>query len=130
MNHRSKTRPSGGRPTQPFGGTLRSNALDPTFLDAVVEFIGKGPAGAPAEAAVVAASNRKMLVSELRSFGEDSVALAIEVAADEIIWAIAQRATQLAFSGENIPRSLCLAAVEKMEGQTRPLARKRRKRAT
>src|SRR6185437_2270091 len=98
--HRSKTRPSGGRPTQPFGGTLRSNALDPTFLDAVVEFIGKGPAGAPAEAA------------------------------DEIIWAIAQRATQLAFSGENIPRSLCLAAVEKIEGQTRPLARKRRKRAT
>jgi len=103
--------------------------LDPTFLDAVAELIGKGPARAPAKRAVVAASNRKALVSELRSFGEDSVASAIEVAADELIWAIGQRATQLAFSGENVPRSLCLAAVERIEGQARPLARKRRQRA-
>ncbi|HEV2270574.1 MAG TPA: hypothetical protein VGR92_14050 [Steroidobacteraceae bacterium] len=102
---------------------------DPTFLDAVVELIGKGPAEAPAAAVIAATSNRKVLVSELRAFGEDSVASAIEVAADEFIWAIGQRAMQLAFSGESIPRSLCLAAVEKVEGQARPLARKRRKRA-
>jgi hypothetical protein len=100
------------------------------MLNAVVELISKGPAGAPIETAVAAASNRKALVSELRSFGEDSVASAIEAAADEIIWAIGQRALQIAFSGEKIHRSLCLAAVEKIEGKARPLARKRRKRAT
>lgn len=129
MNRRSKTQPSGGRSTQPPGGTLLKSILDPTFLDAVAELIGKGPAGAPAEAVVAAASNRRVIVSELRAFGEDSVASAIEVATDEFIWAIGQRAVQLAFSGESIPRSLCLAAVEKIEGKARPLARKRRKRA-
>lgn len=104
--------------------------LDPTLLNAVVELVSKGPMGAPVEATVVTASNRKALVSELRSFGEDSVASAAEAASDEIIWTIGQRALQIAFSGESIPRSLCLAAVEKIEGQGRPLARKRRKRAT
>jgi hypothetical protein len=130
VNRKSKTLPASGRSTQPSGGTLRNKVLDPTFLNAVVELISKGPVGAPVEAAVVAATNRTALVSELRSFGEDSVASAIEGAADEIIWAIGQRAMQIALSGESIPRSLCLSAVEKIEGQARPLARKRRKRAT
>jgi hypothetical protein len=129
LNRRSKTEFSGDRSTRPSGGASGSTMLDPTFLDAVVELIGKAPAGAPAKRAAVAASNRTALVSDLRSFGEDSVASAIEVAADESIWAIGQRAMQLAFSGENITRSLCLAAVERIEGQARPLARKRRKRA-
>lgn len=128
MSRRNKAQPTRGRSTQPLGSTLGDSVLDPTLLNAVVELISKGPTGAPVEAAVVAASNRKLLVSELRSFGEDSVASAIEAAADEIIWAIGQRAMQIAFSGENIPRSLCLAAVEKIAGQARPLARKRRKR--
>lgn len=109
---------------------MGKSVVNPTFLNAVLELISKGPVGAPDEAAVVVASNRRAMVSELRSFGEDSVASAVEVAEDEIIWAIGQRAMQIALSRENIPRSLCLAAIENIEGRPRPLARKRRKRAT
>lgn len=103
--------------------------VDATFMNAVLEFISKGPQGAPAATAVVAASNRTTLAADLRSYGEDYVASALEAATDDTVLAIAQRAIQISFTGENIPRSLCLAAVETIEGQLRPLARKRRKRA-
>lgn len=102
---------------------------DATFMNAVLEFMTKGPQAVPAATAVVATSNRKALAADLRSYGEDSVASALEAATDETVLSIAQRGIQISFVGENIPRSLCLAAVEIIEGQSRPLARKRRKRA-
>lgn len=103
--------------------------IDATFMNALLEFISKGPQGAPADTAVVAASNRTALAADLRSYGEDSVASALEAATDDTVLSIAQRGIQISFTGENIPRSLCLAAVETIEGQFRPLARQRRKRA-
>ena len=103
--------------------------IDTTFMNAVLQFISKGPQGAPAATDVVAASNRTALAADLRSYGEDSVASALEAATDDTVLSIAQRGIQISFTGENIPRSLCLAAVETIEGRLRPLARKRRKRA-
>jgi hypothetical protein len=104
--------------------------IDPAFLKVAMEFMSKGPVAAPAAAALVAASYRKAFAAELRRYGEDSVAAAVEASTDQTVLSIGPRGMQMAFSGENIPRALCLAAVEVIEGQPRPLARKRRKRVT
>jgi hypothetical protein len=99
-------------------------------VSAAVELAANGPVAAPDAAALIAKSNRAGLAEQLRSFGEDSVASAVEAASDETIWRISKRGVEIAFSGENIPRSLCLASVEIIEGKPRALARRRRRRAT
>jgi hypothetical protein len=109
---------------------LKRTGIDSRSLDAVLHLITKGPVAAPAAAAVVASSNRKAIAADLLRFGEDDVASAVKAASDGTIWAISKRGGEIALSGENIPRSLCLAAVEIIEGNSRPLARRRRKRAT
>lgn len=104
--------------------------LDPQVI--IIDLLAhsaKGPAASIPGQAIIR-SNRSGLAFELRSYGEDAVALAVEAAPDKTIWAISKRGGELMFSlGENIPRSLCLAAVELIEGKARPLARKRRRRA-
>lgn len=117
----------GGRPTR-GKGTAGHRVIDATYMKATIELMTKGPEADPAAAALVASANRKALAAYLRSFGEDSVASAVEAASDRTVWFIGQRGIQISFSGENIPRSLCLAAVEVIEGRSRSLARKRRKR--
>jgi len=110
---------------------MKRGELDPQVISDLLTQLAKGPAASTAPGPALLGSNRSGLASELRSFGEDAVALAVEAASDQTIWAISKRGGQLMFSsGENIPRSLCLAAVELIEGKARPLARKRRRRAT
>jgi hypothetical protein len=76
-------------------------------------------------------ANRDALALYLRSYGEDSVAVAAEESSDSTVWEISKRGGGLMFSsGENIPRSLCLAAVEVIEREARPLARQTRRRVT
>ena len=109
----------------------RRGAFDPQVLDDLMAHVAKGPAASTAPRPALLGSNRRGLALELRSYGEDALALAVEAASDETIWAISKRGGELMFSsGEKISRSLCLAAVELIEGNARPLARKRRRRAT
>jgi hypothetical protein len=105
-------------------------AIDPEDFREALEIMSKGVNAPPALLAKMAISHRKLLAGELRRYGEDSVASAIEAAADRAVLSVAPRGIQIAFSGGSIPRSLCLAAVEVIEGKSRPFARTRRKRAT
>lgn len=78
--------------------------IDATFMNALLEFISKGPQGAPAATAVVAASNRTALAADLRSYGEDSVASALEAATDDTVLSIAQRGIQIVAGGRKLHR--------------------------
>jgi hypothetical protein len=110
---------------------MKRGKLDPQVTSDLLAHLAKGPAASFAPDQALIGSNRSGLALELRSYGEDAVALAVEAAPDQTIWAISKRGGELMFSsGENIPRSLCLAAVELIEGKARPLARKKRRRAT
>ena len=96
----------------------------------VVEFVTKGADSSPAVLARALAAQRAMLASELRRYGEDEVALKVEKLPAAKIASIHNRGMAIAFTGLHIPMSLCLAAVEEVEGKSRPLAGKRRKSAT
>jgi hypothetical protein len=93
------------------GGILGNRVIDATFMNAVMEFMTKGRGAAPAATAIVTVSNRKAFSADLRSYGEDVVASALEAATDETGLSVAQRGVQISLAGENIPRSMCLAAV-------------------
>ena len=101
-----------------------------TDIRHIADVITKGPKDSPAAAAHVHKSNRKALAIDLRAFGEDSVASAVEAVSPAKLSEIHARGMRIAFTGANISHSLCLAAVEVLEGKPRALARKRRKRAT
>ena len=110
---------------------MKRGTFDRQVLDDLMAHLAKGLAASTAPGPALLGSNRRGLALQLRSYGEDAIALAVEAASDETIWAISRRGGELMFSsGENIPRALCLAAVELIEGNARPLARKRRRRTT
>jgi hypothetical protein len=109
---------------------MKRSTIDPTFIANPLAYIANGNHVSNIPDAAVVGSNRKVLAQELRSYGEDAVALAVEVASDEEVWAICKRSGKLMLTSDNIPRALCLAAVEIIEGRSRPLARRVRRRAT
>jgi hypothetical protein len=80
--------------------------------------------------AVLAVSTRKDLAVDLRSFGEDAVASEVLALSDAQFHDLYEIAGAKYLKEGGIVRSLCLAAVELVEGRQRPLTRKRRKRAT
>jgi len=93
--------------------------------------IALGPDGSgPKPAGIQAAVTRNGLAAWLRSYGEDGVAAQVPKLSDSIMQRIFQRAGVLYLERNAYMRALCLAAVEVIEGQDRPLARKRRKNAT
>ena len=124
-----------GASVRPLNFTVRwqmkRGAFDQQVLNDLMAHVAKGPLALTLPGTALLDANRRGLLLQLLSYGEDAVASAVEKASDETIWSISKRGGQLMLSsGENIQRSLCLAAVELIEGNARPLARKRRRRAT
>jgi hypothetical protein len=85
---------------------------------------------------VPVSTTRELLVIDLRTYGEDAVAAAVEQASAETLERIFDRADHYLYadefakaSGESpaLAEALSRAAVEVMEGGRRPLRRKRRK---
>ena len=90
-----------------------------------------GPDGSgPKPAGIQATVTRSVLAAWLRSYGEDHVAAQVPNLPDSIMQKIFQRGGDLYLARTAYMRALCLAAVEVIEGQVRPLARKKRKNAT
>jgi hypothetical protein len=96
------------------------------MLDIALSPDGSGPKPAGIQAAVT----RNVLAAWLRSYGEDRVAVQVPKLSDSIMQKIFQRGGVLYLERNAYMRALCLAAVEVIEGQVRPLALKRRKNAT
>jgi hypothetical protein len=110
---------------------MKRGVVDPQVLNDLLTFTSKRATDSTLPGPALLGSNRSAIALQLRSYGEDAIALAVEAASPETIWAIPKRGGQLMFSsGESIPRSLCLATVELIEGAARPLARKRRRHAS
>ena len=109
---------------------MQGRALKPQELHDIVEIVTKGSIAAPATLARAAANRRAALVRELKRYGEDAVASSVEALPDDRVDSIHNKGMAIAFTGFHIPMSLCLAAVEEIEGASRPLVRKRRKSAT
>jgi hypothetical protein len=105
-------------------------ALDFQELDDVVQLVTKGSKAPASTLRRVAEAQRAALVAELRRYGEDAVALKIESLPASKVESIHARGMKIAFTGIMLLTALCLAAVEEVEGSSRPLARKRRKPAT
>ncbi|MDF2446662.1 MAG: hypothetical protein K0S46_1898 [Moraxellaceae bacterium] len=78
------------------------------------------------------AATREAICEELRLFGEEAVADAIKVVPRHTLTSIFDLAGELHAKGSasSAGHSLCLAAVTIVEGKARPLARKRRRRAS
>ena len=78
----------------------------------------------------ILSTTRTALVADLRAFDEDSVADAIPKLSDSELSRLFERAGVIDQRENSSSRSLCLAAVEIVEGKKRPLARKRKKSAS
>ena len=105
-------------------------ALVPQGLDDVVQLVTKGSKAPTSTLRRVAEAQRAALVVELRRYGEDAVASKVESMPVGRMGSILARGMKIAFTGTMLLTALCLAAVEEVEGLSRPLARKRRKPAT
>lgn len=98
------------------------------MLKAALEDVEARPgAGTPR---VVA--SRQAICDELRAFGEDQVAELVARLPRGALTSIFDLAGEIERSGRSRSpgQSLCMAAVAVVEGQPRPLARQRRRRAT
>ena len=105
-------------------------ALEPQELDDVVQLVTKGSNAPASTLRRVAETQRAALVVELRRYGEDAVASKVESMSAARVGSIHARGMKIALTGTMLLTALCLAAVEEVEGLSRPLARKRRKPAT
>jgi hypothetical protein len=105
-------------------------ALKPQELNDIVQFITKGPKAPAASLARIVEAKRSSLAVELRRFGEDAVAVKVESMPAADIDSIHALGMKIAFTGTPLLKAFCLAAVQTVEGESRPLARKRRRAAT
>jgi len=97
-------------------------AIDPQALDDIVAFVTKGSAAPADTLARIADAQRTALIAELRRHGEGSVAARVEGLTDSQVAAIHSRGITIAYTGLSLPLSFCMAAVEAVEGASRPLA--------
>lgn len=109
---------------------MKGRVPNPQSFGDIVEVLTKGSHAGPEALARVANSRKAALVQELRRYGEDSVASKVEVLPNTKVDSIHRRGMTISLSGHPILLSLCLAAVEEIEGASRPLARRRRKSVT
>jgi len=105
-------------------------ALKPQELHDVVKIVTKGPKASASTLARIVEAKRSSLAAALRRFGEDAVATKVESLPAATIDAIHAQGMKIAFAGTMLLKAFCLAAVEAVEGEARPLARKRRRAAT
>jgi len=97
-------------------------AIGPEALGDIVAIITKG-ADAPADAlSRVAKNQRTSLIAELLRHGERAVADRVEGLTDSQVAAIYSRGVTIAYTGMSLPLSFCMAAIEAVEGASRPLA--------
>jgi len=101
-------------------------ALKPQELDDLVQLVTRGSKAPAATLRRTVDAQRNSLAAELRRYGEESVASKVESLPDAQIQSVHARGMKIAFTGTKILTALCLAAVEEVEGLSRPLARKRR----
>jgi len=84
----------------------------------------------PGSGRMLVTATRQQLVTALQTFGEDAVAGQVTSLSDARMRKLYQRAGEIFADQSNYVRALCLAAVEVIEGLSRPLVRTRRKNAT
>jgi hypothetical protein len=122
--------PRAARSTRTLGGRLRRRAVTQQEIDDLVQIITKGANAAPDVLARAENARRTTLARELRRYGEDRIASLVESLPSKRVESIYGQHFKFAYAGKHAYLSLCMAAVEEIEGNARPLARKRRKSAT
>ena len=122
--------PHAARSTRALGGRVRRRALRRQEIDDFIQVVTKAATTSPDVLEREAKAKRTSLASELRRYGEDGIASRVEALPPEVVDSIQRRAMTIAYSGKHFYLSMCLAAVEQVEGVARPLARRRRKSAT
>ena len=109
---------------------MRRRETTPDDIREILKIVLSQDGPSPDSAKIMATATRQQLVIGLRAFGEDAVAARVSSLSDADMRKLYQRAGSTYLTQNGYVRSLCLAAIEVVEGQSRPLARKRRKRAT
>jgi len=95
-----------------------------------VQIVTRGANATPDVLARAENARRTTLARELRRYGEDRIASLVESLPPKRVKSIYGRHFKFASAGKHAYLSLCMAAVEEIEGNARPLARKRRKSVT